>query len=106
MNAISSFTSNASPALINAQTPAGNEPPKDATYEAFQGFVGETFYGMMLKALRETSDEVAYLDGGQAEEMFRNQLDQTVAASLAESHGEVLAKPLYDRFRGQLDISV
>lgn len=93
-----------STAQLSQATAANSRPApgKDATQEAFQAFVGETFYGMMLKALRSTSGETAYLNGGQAEEMFRNQMDQHVAERLSETHGEQLSKQLYDRFRKDL----
>lgn len=104
MNALTTsptVTSLASQPVVRAAVP--NEKTAES---AFQEFVGETFFGMMLKALRSTSEPVAYMDGGQAEEMFRNQLDQTIAADLAKSHGEVLSKPLFDQFQNRLDVSV
>ena len=76
------------------------------TEEAFRNFVGETFFGMMLKSLRTTQGETAYFNGGQAEEMFRGQLDQTIAARLAESHGDAIAGPMYGAFQRGLDVSV
>ena len=39
--------------------------------EAFDSFVGETFYGQMLKEMRKTVGKSAYFDGGRAEEIFR-----------------------------------
>lgn len=104
MPPIGSLSSQSPLTGLQAQTTQLPTPPHaDATSEAFQAFVGETFFGMMLKALRETSGEVAYFDGGQAEEMFRGQLDQTVSERLAETHGETIARPMYDRFRSQLN---
>lgn len=85
-------------------------PPPNAeamrTQEAFQQFVGETFFGLMMKALRSTEGETAYLNGGQAEQMFRGQMDQEVASRLAASHGETISGPLYGAFRRGLDVSV
>lgn len=104
MNPISSSPTLA--AMAAHEPTSSTVPQKNATEEAFQGFVGETFFGLMLKALRTTSQDVAYFDGGQAEDMFRQQLDQTVSARLAETHGEQLAKPLYEQFRNRLDIKV
>ena len=44
----------------------------------------------------------AYFHGGQAEEIFRSQLDQQVAENLAEKQGETLSGPLYQAFAQQL----
>lgn len=53
------------------------------TKKAFSQFVGETYYGTMLKSMRKTVGESAYFNGGQAEELFRGQLDQEMSAKLA-----------------------
>lgn len=82
------------------KAPTGGE-----TAEAFQGFVGETFFGMMLKSLRQTSKEVAYIDGGQAEKMFRQQLDQHIAEHLTETHGRDLAAPLFEQFESRRSLT-
>ena len=66
------------------------------TKEAFQKFVASTFYKQMLKALRSTQQTVQYMDGGQAEQAFRSQLDQ-------ENHGAAFSDSLYDRFQNNLD---
>ena len=47
--------------------------------QAYSDFVGKTFFGQMLKAMRSTVGKPAYFHGGQAEEMFRAQLDQHLA---------------------------
>jgi Rod binding domain-containing protein len=66
--------------------------------ETFQQFAAGTFYAQMLKSLRRTHGRAAYLDGGQAEQMFREQLDQYVADSLAERHGRAFTEPLFRTF--------
>ncbi len=73
------------------------------TKEAFQDFVAGTFFKMMLKSLRSTQGEVAYIGGGQAEQSFRGQLDQQIAEDLAREHGDAFAAPLYPNFRSYLD---
>ena len=87
-------------------TAAPKSPTAVQTEEAFRDFVGETFFGMMLKSLRTTQGETAYFNGGQAEEMFRGQLDQTIASQLAKSHGDDIAGPMYGAFKRGLDVSI
>lgn len=64
---------------------------------AFGSFVGETFYGQMLKSMRSTVGKPAYFHGGQAEETFRSQLDQQLAQELAEQTGDRFAGPMFEQ---------
>jgi Rod binding domain-containing protein len=75
--------------------------------EAFQKLVAGTFYKEMLKALRSTEKELPYIGGGQAEKVFRSQMDQQLAENFAMSHGAPLVDSLYEAFaRGRnLDVS-
>ena len=70
---------------------------KDPLREAFTQFVGETFFGQMIKAMRSTVGKPAYFHGGQAEEMFRGQLDQQLAEHMTEVSAERFAEPLFAR---------
>lgn len=63
--------------------------------QAFGQFVGETFFGQMLKAMRATVGEPAYFHGGMAEEQFQARLDQQVAQDLAQEGGAGLAADLF-----------
>ena len=104
MNVTSLSASKSFAATPAAPTPDSVRTPNNvSTEEAFRDFAGETFFGLMLKSLRSTEGKTAYLSGGQAESMFRGQLDQTIATQLAESHGDRIAKPMYDAFRSRLD---
>ncbi len=69
------------------------------TRQAFQDFVAGTFYQQMLKSLRSSQGEIQYLGGGEAERMFRGQLDQHIAEQLGREHGAAFADPLYESFR-------
>ena len=68
--------------------------------EAFDRFVGTTFYGQMLSAMRKTVQEPAYFHGGRAEEMFRKQLDTVLAEELTKSGSGEFSESLY---RAQFD---
>ena len=66
--------------------------------KAFQDFVGQTFYGQLLSAMRKTVDKPAYLHGGRAEEVFQNQLDQVLAEKLSDASAESFTEPMYQLF--------
>ncbi|MCL4191597.1 MAG: rod-binding protein [Thermoguttaceae bacterium] len=66
--------------------------------QVFKSFVGETFFGEMLKAMRKTQGKPAYFHGGRAEEIFQQQLDQVLSEKLAESSSDSLSGPMYELF--------
>jgi tRNA A37 threonylcarbamoyltransferase TsaD len=70
----------------------------DKTRRAFQDFVGQTFYGQMLKAMRKTVGKAAYFNGGQAEKIFQQQLDQVLAEKLSDATAERFSGPMYELF--------
>ncbi|MBI3464527.1 MAG: rod-binding protein [Planctomycetes bacterium] len=80
------------------------EPPKAAAgddravREAFDSFVGEAFYGQMLKAMRKTLGKPAYFHGGQAEEIFQGQLDQVLSEKLTAAGAKSITEPMYQLF--------
>ena len=57
----------------------------DTLREHFTQFVGESFFGQMIKAMRSTVGKPAYFHGGRSEEVFQGQLDQRLAEHLTES---------------------
>jgi hypothetical protein len=63
----------------------------------FTQFVGEAFYGQMLKAMRATVGKPAYFHGGRAEEVFQGQLDQHMTEHLTEATAEKFSEPLFKR---------
>jgi len=90
--------SSAQPAKA-AALDAAHEDPK--LRKAFDQFVGETFYGQMLSAMRKTVDKPAYFHGGRAEEVFRGQLDQVLATEMAESDAHGLTSAMFELFTMQ-----
>jgi hypothetical protein len=87
--------------MIGAVPRAGVRPAADdkqAELRAtFTQFVGETFYGQMIKAMRSTVGKPAYFHGGRGEEVFRGQLDQTLAEHMSKATADRFADPLFDR---------
>ena len=63
--------------------------------KTFRMFVGEAFFGQMLKAMRSTQGKPAYFHGGRAEEVFRGQLDQALAEVMTESSADTIADPMF-----------
>lgn len=63
--------------------------------QAYRDFVGKTFYGQMLKAMRSTQEKPAYFHGGQTEEVFRSQLDQQLADHMTEATASTFADPMF-----------
>src|SRR6476646_4922512 len=79
----------------------GNEKSGELR-ERFTQFVGESFYGQMLKSMRATVGKPAYFYGGHAEEVFQGQLDQTMAEHLTKASASKFADPMFERQFPQL----
>jgi len=87
--------------LATDPTARSQTPPAASQLEVrekFQDFVAGTFFKQMLKALRSTQDQPAYLHGGQAEQVFQAQMDEQIAEQLAREHGGAIAGPLFNVF--------
>lgn len=65
--------------------------------DAFASFIGETFYGQMMKSMRSTLEKPAYFHGGRAEEMFQSQLDQQLAQEWSTQSGDRFAEPMFEQ---------
>lgn len=72
-------------------------PDAEDVRKHFTQFVGEAFYGQMIKAMRSTVDKPAYFHGGRGEEVFQGQLDQQLATALTESSADKFTGPLFER---------
>ncbi len=79
-------------------TPPAKAADNPALHKAFDQFVGETFYGQMLHAMRKSQGKPAYFNGGRAEEVFTQQLDQALTKKLAETSSGKLSGPMYKLF--------
>ena len=67
----------------------------------FDQFVGETFYGQMLQAMRKTQHKSAYFNGGRAEEVFQGQLDQVMSQQMSQATAGQFSGPMYELFNLQ-----
>lgn len=99
-----SSTSSLGPAANGLQPSAVGGDEK--LQQTFQETVAGLFFGELVKSLRSTVGEPAYLHGGQAERMFESQMDQYLVEDLAQSTGQGLVGDLYRQFRVQLQLPV
>jgi Rod binding domain-containing protein len=75
---------------------------KNEVKEKFTQFVGETFFGQMIKSMRSTVGKPAYFHGGRAEEAFQGMMDQKLSEQLTEATADKFADPMYRRQFPQL----
>jgi peptidoglycan hydrolase FlgJ len=105
MNTISSSLTATTPIdtamLRPAAQPELNGKDKTELRQAFDRFVGETFFGEMVKAMRKTVGKPAYFYGGRAEEIFQEELDQTLAKDIAHASAEQFTEPMFQLFNQQ-----
>jgi hypothetical protein len=86
--------------LVHLQAVAPKPPvlgPHDtpAMKEAFTDFVGQTFFGELLKQMRATVNKPAYFHGGLGEDIFQSQLDQILVERISESSAATFSEPMY-----------
>ena len=104
MNAVAALPStDRFAAHLHGASPAPKAPQsKDVeTKEAFQQFVGETFYGMMLKQMRQSVEQGPYFHGGQGEAIFQQQLDQVLVERMSAASADTFSEPMYALFMGR-----
>ncbi len=65
--------------------------------EAYTNFVGKTFFSQLVKSMRTMNDKPAYFHGGQAEEIFRSQLDELIVDHMSDSTASTIADPMFAR---------
>jgi len=63
--------------------------------DTFRTFIGESFFGQMLKSMRTTLDKPAYFHGGHAEEVFQGQMDQAMAEEMTKASADKIADPMF-----------
>ena len=83
------------PLRPSAPTQAQQVERAEEIRDAYRDFVGKTFFGQLLKSMRQSVGEPAYFHGGRAEEIFRSQLDQTLADHMSETSAHAIADPMF-----------
>ena len=63
--------------------------------EAFSDFVGQTFFGELIKQMRATLNNPAFFHGGMGEDIFQSQLDQHLVERMSETSAKTFSDPMY-----------
>jgi len=92
---ISPFTLNPSsePRVPLAARRSGHDTPE--LKQAFTDFVGQTFFGELMKQMRATLDKPAFFHGGMGEEIFQSQLDHIMVERISDNSASKLSDPMY-----------
>jgi len=93
-SALQSSTLPAAPAQLAEGAAVG----KSEVREAFDQFVGQTFFGQMLSTMRKTVGKPAYFHGGRAEEIFQSQLDQVLSEEMTNASADQFSGPMFELF--------
>jgi hypothetical protein len=85
---------------IHATTPAHDSAPRGGhdTPElraTFNEFVGQTFFGELIKQMRATVDKPAFFHGGMGEDIFQSQLDQVLVKNISDASAATFSDPMY-----------
>ncbi len=58
-------------------------------------FVGNVFYGTLMKEIQESSTKSEYLRGGRGEDIFRGQLNMELARRMGQAPDDPIANRLF-----------
>ncbi len=67
--------------------------------DKFQEFVGQTFFGELIKSMRTSQQGAAYFNGGRAEEIFQGQFDQMMSEELSKTSAASISDPMFELFQ-------
>jgi hypothetical protein len=67
-------------------------------------FVGNAFYGTLLKEMHEGGFKSKYFDGGRGEDVFQGQLNQEYVRKIARAGKDPVATQLFESFKRALRI--
>ena len=85
---------------------AAQPPARERLGDAADQVVGATFYGTLLRSMRNSTLRGEYGHGGRGEEIFQAQLDQVFAADAGRARSSSLTEAvvrLYERQQEALD---
>src|SRR5262245_8626655 len=87
----------ASPNLAAASaSPRRNVYDTPELHKAFTDFVGQTFFGELVKQMRATVNKPAFFHGGMGEDIFQSQLDQILVERISQTSAATFSDPMYD----------
>jgi flagellar protein FlgJ len=87
------LTSSPEPKGLLAARHSGHDTPE--LKQAFTDFVGQTFFGEMMKQMRATLDKPAFFHGGMGEDIFQSQLDQIMVERISDTSAAKISDPMY-----------
>ena len=64
--------------------------------EAFTDFVGQTFFGELVKQMRSTVHKSEFFHGGMGEDIFQTQLDQIMVERMSKTSAKSFSDPMYE----------
>jgi hypothetical protein len=67
-------------------------------------FVGDIFYGTLLREMQQSKFKTKYLSGGRAEEAFQGQLSMEIAKKIGRSGNDPVARRLFDSIAKRLGV--
>lgn len=82
----------------SAPAPRRNGHDSPELQKAFNDFVGQTFFGELVKQMRATVDKPAFFHGGMGEDIFQSQLDQILVERISQTSAKTFAEPMYQLF--------
>jgi Rod binding domain-containing protein len=90
----------------NSTVPAaGKASAHDALVRQTQKWVGMTFYGTLLKQVRNEPFRSDVLDGGQGGKMFGSMLDQQLSTHMSRGKGDKLVNAIVDRIEKKSSVA-
>jgi len=78
-----------------APAPSSSGPDTPELKKAFTDFVGQSFFGELLKQMRATVGKPAYMHGGFGEDVFQSQLDQVLVERISDASAATFSDPMY-----------
>jgi hypothetical protein len=63
--------------------------------QAFTDFVGQTFFGQLLKQMRASVGKPAFVHGGFGEDVFQGQLDQVLVERISDASAASFSDPMF-----------
>ena len=78
-----------------ASTVRRNAHDTPELHKAFTDFVGQTFFGEMVKQMRASVHKSEMFHGGMGEDIFQTQLDQIMVERVSETSAATFSDPMY-----------
>src|SRR5438128_170895 len=85
---------NLQPGTLNPAVRRGGRDTPELK-EAFTDFVGQTFFGELVKQMRATLHKPAFFHGGMGEDIFQSQLDQIMVEKISDNSAKSFSDPMY-----------